>query len=62
MGKRLNRTLLNWRWYVVLPVAPISLALCALQWLFRLPMFALDNAEQVSRRIFNWARKGGQSS
>lgn len=58
MGIRLRRTVYNWRWWLVLPLIPVVVALVALQWLFRLPLFALDNAEQVSRSIFNWMRRG----
>jgi len=32
MNLRIRRTLLNWRWWVLVPIAPLSLAFHCLQW------------------------------
>jgi len=49
MGKRLDRTILNWKWWVVLPATPIIAAVVLLK-----PL--LDAADRACLAAMQWAR------
>ena len=58
MGKRINRTIKNWRWWVILPLVPIAMAIVALGWIFRLPVMALAETGRGISLALRWASRG----
>lgn len=74
MGKRINRTIRNWRWWVVLPTMIILLPLAASEFALRALAIAvmwLADAWEASlntllktirlQKVMRWVRKGGTS-
>ena len=53
MGVRLNRTVLNWRWWLVLPLMPFFILLI-------LMYLALETAEEGITDITAWVREGAK--
>lgn len=51
MGKRIDRTVKNVRWWVVLPILPAMMLVAGMKWL-------IDNAAEGCHSILTWAQKG----
>lgn len=58
MNKRIARTIANWRWWLLLPMAPVIIAFCIVHLCFRLALRALDTTEDMLDEIIDWARDG----
>jgi hypothetical protein len=63
MGTRLNRTLLNWRWWIILPIAIATLPLILLDFVLSAFVTAGEEAYELQRwmrrkvhSVFRWAR------
>lgn len=59
MGKRINRTLLNPRWWLVLPLFPIGVAVAFVLVMCQATVDLLDAAHhKFSGPLFRWVREG----
>jgi hypothetical protein len=59
VSKRIDRTIKNWRWWLILPATPLFFLVMLALDCARLVEFALSNASEEVLKILGWVRKGG---